>query len=419
MAFPRTSVPAALIALAFTSCSFGTDPGYTTLSVRMPGKPAPARVFDPILSLAPGSVAGFDCLAVNVMGKGIVPPSGYNPGDFTFDALYAGSSCSYPGINAIIPNVMGETKINLRVPTGPRRVIQVAGLVEEGSTICSVSDLDDPGGDGGSIYELGRTVVDLYRDFAVSVPNTYDSLTAAQQDLRKMNCGDDSGDYPSLIQSTGGLVAYWRLEETDGALAANSGSYIGALTLSGGALPGGATSPMGTPALRLPANTMASIAAAHNFVAELFSFEIWMKVTTCVSNGMFLHMRDNAGNTQIGLGCNGSNLITFLVKDDLGNTYTLTSVTNGMNDGTWHHIVGVKESISQLRLYVDGIEESSANGVTYAGNFTFPSALATEIGFNSDGPNIFQPGDYSHAAIYERALTAAEVQAHYAKGSGP
>jgi len=78
----------------------------------------------------------------------------------------------------------------------------------------------------------------------------------------------------------------------------------------------------------------------------------------------------------------------------------------------WHHMVGVVKSSSYIRLYMDGelIEENTADAPD---SLAYTAGDALRIGNRSNGQSDFQ-GQIDDARIYNRALSADEVQALYA-----
>ena len=100
---------------------------------------------------------------------------------------------------------------------------------------------------------------------------------------------------------------------------------------------------------------------------------------------------------------NASNDIRFYVN---GLDTRYTGLTNG-----WHHIVGLYDG-SAKKLYVDGAEVSSSSQSVGAAASTAPIEIGRyqqSTGNTFDGP-IAQP------RIYNRALTAEEVERNYNAG---
>jgi hypothetical protein len=130
----------------------------------------------------PATVGDFDCLVVNVMAADIAPSFGVNI-DTPFSKILAGSHCAYPGIiSQPIALAAGSNQIRLRIPVGVQRVIQLAGVVSS-TNECSAplikvtADPDDSDlhPNYSAVYEIGRAVVNLSGDTAVTVNNQYDS----------------------------------------------------------------------------------------------------------------------------------------------------------------------------------------------------------------------------------------------------
>jgi hypothetical protein len=107
----------------------------------------------------------------------------------------------------------------------------------------------------------------------------------------------------------------------------------------------------------------------------------------------------------------------FILQDrpDLGKSLSFTSVitSNGavstfqVGDGTWHHIVGTNDQITS-KLYIDGSLNAQA----------FESGLGIvqpniSIGYWQFGSGRFLNGNISQVSIYNRALTAAEIQQNF------
>ena len=89
--------------------------------------------------------------------------------------------------------------------------------------------------------------------------------------------------------------------------------------------------------------------------------------------------------------------------------------TSNVGDNTWHHVVGVRDGIN-FYVYVDGDREDGAES-TGTGNIV--SAESTMIGHSPYGIRAKFNGIIDEVAIYSRALTPEEINAHYlAKRAG-
>jgi hypothetical protein len=90
-------------------------------------------------------------------------------------------------------------------------------------------------------------------------------------------------------------------------------------------------------------------------------------------------------------------------------TATVVSTTTAQ-PGTWYHVVVTFDG-SLLCLYVDGVLEASTSTSVALIDHAFPLT----VGQQADGGSRFQ-GDLDEVAIWDRALSAGEVSAHYDAG---
>ena len=91
--------------------------------------------------------------------------------------------------------------------------------------------------------------------------------------------------------------------------------------------------------------------------------------------------------------------------------YVTTSIN--INDNTWHHVMGVYNG-SDIRIYLDGVEQGSPTSVT--GDITYRSDDIVDIGSYSNGSLDFN-GNISNTAMWHRALTQDEILRVYNGGS--
>jgi len=92
---------------------------------------------------------------------------------------------------------------------------------------------------------------------------------------------------------------------------------------------------------------------------------------------------------------------------NLGTTNTLTSTTT-FNNGQYYYVVGTYDG-STKNLYINGVQEATAS---IAGGINNLSTVAS-IGYLSYLSNQRFTGDLPVVKIYNRALTASEVQSNY------
>ena len=126
-------------------------------------------------------------------------------------------------------------------------------------------------------------------------------------------------------------------------------------------------------------------------VFKTSSSATWKNIL-CGSTGDIIFTVNGA---KLNFGSQGSNPIPH-------SNYSTTDV----NDGQWHHGVATYNG-SQVKIYVDGVLESTN---LRSGNQT-PSSL--RVGSNNAGSSEFFNGDIPLVKLYNRALTASEIQANY------
>jgi len=127
------------------------------------------------------------------------------------------------------------------------------------------------------------------------------------------------------------------------------------------------------------------------------------------------------GGEEFALDCgaivNGNRTFRFYVNDATGANHGVTC-TNGsaLQDGQWHHVVAVcDEAGGSVSLYVDGVLNHTASiGHSGIRSFTSPLAIGSRLSASTatDYDDQFI-GNIDDVAVYNTALSAAQVQAHY------
>ena len=108
-----------------------------------------------------------------------------------------------------------------------------------------------------------------------------------------------------------------------------------------------------------------------------------------------------------------TNCLSFLTSPD--GTYSASNritSTTAINDGVWHHIVGVHDGSSNF-LYIDGVLVVSADVAD--GLYNAAQSITTGVILASNAPlaNSYFNGDISDTRIYNRALGPQEVKNIY------
>ena len=158
-----------------------------------------------------------------------------------------------------------------------------------------------------------------------------------------------------------------------------------------------------------------------------FSIEAWVNV----------YLFQNGGNCIVGLGYgNGgeqfvldtggaSGALRFFVRNAAGTSIGATATNILANDGLWHQVVGVcDEAGGHVSVYLDGTLAASAAITSGSGilSSSFPMSIGARESANNNPTNYdFQLlGAVDDVAIYNKALTAGQIQAHFsASGLAP
>ncbi|WP_431030830.1 PKD domain-containing protein [Plantibacter sp. RU18] len=209
---------------------------------------------------------------------------------------------------------------------------------------------------------------------------------------------------------------YWRLNESNGQAAADSGPFGNNGTYWGDVAKqtAGALSGVTDKAATFSQNGNSGVGSNQPFSnPRTYALETWFKTDT-TSGGKLIGF----GNQSINGTSNNYDRHVYMTPDGklnfgvyTGNTIIVSS-SAAYNDNAWHHVVA-EQSSSGMQLYVDGALVGSGtetNAQDYSGYW--------RIGGDSTwgGDNWFR-GSMDEVAVYPRTLTAAQVSEHFSLGS--
>lgn len=217
-----------------------------------------------------------------------------------------------------------------------------------------------------------------------------------------------------------GPLGYWRMSEPNGVTAydlsgnGNNGTY----SASGVTL--GQTGPLtedsSTAATFDGSAGQVILNNTVQFDTGPLSIEAWFKTSSVAAYDREIWMGGiGSGGSVTLLGFDGNNDLQALVRDFAGNYTNLTK--SGFNNGIWHHAVATKDS-SLSALYVDGTLVASASSTAVTGDVD-TAAILPAIG-NGHAPYTtrYFPGSIAEVAVYNYALSQAQVTSHYNSGFG-
>ncbi len=262
-------------------------------------------------------------------------------------------------------------------------------------------------------------------DYNCVITNTQGTATSSRSALTVLPPSE--GLYQATVLADGPL-AWWRLAETNGATAydyagANNGTYNHVqLGLAGfnyllepdlGAGFGSLTNQNSY----VSVNNTNGINFSGNSSAQ-FSVEAWFKGAAQTAVGAAIIDKGiGSGGEQFALDCYYGANYRFFVRDSGANYYDVLSSSGP--DGHWHHLVGECSSTAgTLLLYVDGV--LSASGSFTVNGLLLSNNVPVSIGSKQQDPPNYDAqivGSLADVAVYNYALSAARVQAHYSSGT--
>jgi hypothetical protein len=167
-----------------------------------------------------------------------------------------------------------------------------------------------------------------------------------------------------------------------------------------------------------------------------FTLEAWIKATTLPAGTSSIIAKYACGNQCVSnmsnayfalyLSQNGRPGLDFRPDSPSQDITSIVASAATVNDGNWHHIVGVRDATAQMGVvYVDGALAASASpAVEQFGPMTNADSDndrvvigGTVVAGQTSYTNLF-PGAIDEVAVYHSALTAAQVAAIYAAADG-
>lgn len=210
-------------------------------------------------------------------------------------------------------------------------------------------------------------------------------------------------------------VAFWPLDELSGTVAYDqsgngyNGTYTGGFTLGWAGIPAGGTG------VKFDGSTGYVVAPLVTTAVASFTLEAWVNFDGATAlHGPFVENGDGASNGY-SMGC-GSGTYDTAGNDFISlyemETWNPPSPTTSIPTTGWHHCVIVVGANAETTYYLDGVQvATNTNHIinTPTGN----SYLATDYLGNADR---YFGGLLSNCAIYNTALSASQILAHYKAG---
>jgi hypothetical protein len=203
-----------------------------------------------------------------------------------------------------------------------------------------------------------------------------------------------------------GPVGHWTLDETSGALAADSSGNGDSGTLLNGPLH--IAGRLGQALSFNGVDEAVSIPHAAALDAYPITISLWMSTTTGALGGLVnKYLPSSFSGYQVFT--SGGNLCAWYFRDASSYIWDgsgCTLATPGFNDGRWHHVAFIVDA-SGGRLFVDGTLRMTQPWTGTAGATTTTQGLSLARYPGTASP--YLPGQIDDVQIYNRALSAGEV----------
>ncbi|WP_164737337.1 LamG-like jellyroll fold domain-containing protein, partial [Georgenia sp. SYP-B2076] len=254
----------------------------------------------------------------------------------------------------------------------------------------------------------------------------YPGVLSQQQVIQHYTLAGGTPDVPAAPSDGYGAAVYhddpdlyWRLDETSGNVAADSGLYGMTGQILGGVTLGQPPAITSGTSMALDGSDQGRIrSTASTGSPARFSTEAWFSTTT-TSGGKLIGF----GNAAEGLSNNYDKQI-YMTNDGrlvfgvyAGYAATITS-TRQYNDGQPHHVVGT-QGPDGLALYVDGILVGTDSQTTNQGYTGYWRVGGDNLnGWPNQPAGVNFAGRIDEVAVYGHTLTAEQVANHHTLGTG-
>lgn len=216
-----------------------------------------------------------------------------------------------------------------------------------------------------------------------------------------------------------GPVAYFRLGEASGSVAANEvgmthGSFIGGVSLNqSGALMFDSDAAVALDGSNARIDT--NLDDALDILGDI-TIEAWIRADDLNSTYHIASKNDAGGPTakcpwQFALVTGGT--LRWFAADNAGGFNEARDSTQSISVLAWHHVALVVDS-QQVTFYIDG-QQDGGGWQSFSGS-PAASAVTGKIGCRGDATTQFFPGRIDEFAVFDHALSAARLAAHYRAG---
>jgi hypothetical protein len=211
-----------------------------------------------------------------------------------------------------------------------------------------------------------------------------------------------------------GLVALWSGEgNANDIVNDNNGTPMGALSYTNGEVGQAFVFNASTSYISVPSSSSLNIGTGSGITVEC-----WIKPSAynaVAGNGGPLIEWDSASVDGVNLWAVGGNILSSVIHDTSGNVHAFQSANGLLVTNSFQHVaLTYDKSSGQAVIYCNGIVAATSN----LGSFTPQTTYPVNIGRRTGEP-IGNGDNYSglidELSLYNRALSAAEIQAIYTR----
>lgn len=264
-----------------------------------------------------------------------------------------------------------------------------------------------------STLRLDNSTVDMSGSYTVTVSNPIGDATSEPFTVTFTAPGDS---YASAVLADN-PSAYWRLNESSGTVmkdsaGGNDGTYSSTVVRSVGGAPGtGDTAAKFAGGGSPVANAIVPFTPTLNPTTP-YTIEFWAKPDRSGSTqgAVVGNQNRNAGRAGYAV-YQGFNVPAWEAHIGFENSVLFIQGNTPTEAGRWDHVVVTWDGVSVARIYVNGVDDTSAGSST--GGPTRPNlSVPLEIGSRFNGGVPF-PGVIDEVAFYNHALTPEQIRDHW------
>ncbi len=260
----------------------------------------------------------------------------------------------------------------------------------------------------GTTAEL-RNVFPLVSD---DTQAEFDAGTYTQSSWQTSKVAIDPSVMPHTKTLMNGLVGLWNLDETSGT---SSYDYAGGYTgthISSPTIVDSKSAGFGK-AIDFAGNNYISVAdtSALDMGTGDFSVAFWVNFDGATGLARRILAKFDGG-TGWNLIHRSADDVEFITQETDNTNQTKCDTLATFTDGTWYHFVAVRQGTT-VKVYVNGSTSTGCSATNTARNVTNAQVLSLGCYDAGGGFNNCLPGTLDEVALYNRALTDAEITALY------